>query len=201
MNNLAEQNEFLSWSSSFSHWKMKPTQRYYTTKVALNLFLQHDGQVIVETGCQRAHEDWGAGCSTQIFGEFCAKYGKKLYTVDNNAGNLNMAKEITKDYAGSIEYHLGDSVAFLRDFSQPIDLLYLDSLDCPIDERESALEAQKHALNELLAASNNLQPTSVVMVDDNDWKHGGKSYLVKRYLQENDWIVLLDEKQSVWIRR
>ena len=107
--------------------------RYSTMRAALNLYLQRNGKVIVETGCQRVPNDWGAGNSTTVFGDFLTKYQGHLYTVDNNALNLRVAKESTQQF-DNITYTLDNSVTYLTNFDKPIDLLYLDSFDYPYGE-------------------------------------------------------------------
>ena len=143
--------DFLYWDSWFSAYKLKPGGRYYTFKAALNLFLQNNGNLIVETGCVREPEDWGAGYSTYIFGQVAQRYNKQVITIDNVPEHLDMCKNITKDFKDHIQYVFSDSIQFLSTFTRPIDLLYLDSMDCPLDETANALPAQKHALKELLA--------------------------------------------------
>jgi hypothetical protein len=208
----------------------KLNQRYWTFKVALNLFHQLPGQIIVETGCVREKDDWAGGNSTTIFGDYAAHYSKRLVTVDIDETNLNLAKEVTKEYAPYIEYHLSDSVEFLKTFDKPIDLLYLDSVDFPegkLLERYGGKEdihkairiveklprdeyyeqlgelvgpCQEHALNEYLAAKPNLTERSIVLVDDYDLPFDGKAYLVNQQLEKEGWTCLIGHTQILWIR-
>ena len=193
---------FINFDSWFNEFKTKPGGRYYTFKAALNLMLQQeDSRLILETGSVRQENDWTAGYSTYIFGRFCKQYDKQLFTIDSSSENLEMAKRVTSDFKDNITYVLSDSVAYLEKFSRPIDLLYLDSLDCPTEDGSDASAAQKHTLKELLSVYKQLTPYAGVMIDDNDWDNGGKSLLAKRYLFENNWRCVLDERQSLWIRR
>src|SRR3990167_7853648 len=116
----------------FKHQFSKLDSRYPTMKVAINLFIQNGGSLILETGCQRQLEDWGAGCSTTVFGTVAQKYQKFLITVDNNEKHLGIAQEITLDLASFIKYELSNSVTYLNRFVDKIDLLYLDSWDYPL---------------------------------------------------------------------
>ena len=174
--------------------------KYFTFKAALNLFLQNNGQIIVETGTQRLKDDPGGG-STTLFGAFCKRYGKKLFTVDINPLNLKVSIDCTREFKDYITYVLKDSVKFLSEFDQKIDLLYLDSLDCPWPPAD-AREAQLHNLNELKAALKNLYVGSVVLIDDNAFSNGGKSRLSKRFLLslKREWQCLLDSGQTLWIK-
>lgn len=175
-------------------------RRTVTFKIALNLFLQYHGKIIVETGCQRMKDD-PAGSSTSIFGYFCKQFNKKLYTVDNNLTYLGIAKKLTEEYKDYIEYVYSDSVKFLREFNKPVDLLFLDSLDCPLPP-ESALTSQLHQLKEIEAAYPHLHKNSVVLLDDNNFSNGGKTRLSKKFLYESRAFTLIyDDDQSLWVKR
>jgi hypothetical protein len=174
--------------------------KYFTLKLALNLFLQNNGKIIVETGTQRVIDDPG-GCSTLLFGAFCERYKKEFITVDNDLVHMETSKQATEKYSKYITYTLMDSVKFLTEFDRPIDLLYLDSLDCPFPP-EDATPAQRHNLNELTAAYNKLCENSLVLIDDNNFENGGKSRLSKRFLLGTKaWLCLLDDGQSLWMKR
>ena len=173
--------------------------KYFTFKAALNLFLQNNGQIIVETGTQRLKDDPG-GCSTTLFGAFCKRYGKKLFAVDNNPLHLKISIDCTREFKDYITYVLKDSVKFLSEFDQKIDLLYLDSLDCPLPPAD-ATEAQTHNLNEVKAAYDKLHKESILLIDDNNFANGGKSRLSKRFLlRTGEWRCLLDSGQTLWIK-
>lgn len=107
--------------------------RYTTFQIALNLFLQRQGTNIVETGCQRGKDDIGSGCSTEIFSKFISSYGGHLYSVDNNYEHLSFAKDLIGDNE-QVSFILDDSVNYLSNYSNKIDLLYLDSYDYPVVE-------------------------------------------------------------------
>ena len=118
----------LAWFDA--KYKDKPTKRWATMRAAMNLTLP--APTIVETGCQREPEDWGAGMSTSVFGEFAKRAGGKLYTVDNNADHLARCKVHTAKWASHTVYQLDDSVRYLQNSAPKlIDLLYLDSFDYP----------------------------------------------------------------------
>ena len=177
----------------------KLKERFWSFKIALNLFLQSGGKSIVETGTIRQRDDWGAGMSTLIFGDFCQRFGCHLWTVDNNSKALEVSKEVTSEYKDFITYVEDDSVAFLREFDQKIDLLYLDSMDCPLKPEDDALPAQIHQLNEFKAAEDKLTLFSIVLLDDNQFKNGGKTKELKKYLRKLGWTCVMDFHQSLWI--
>ena len=195
-------NDFLNIQNDWFHKKYfkKLKKRYFTFKIALNFFLQYDWGAIVETGCIRQKDDWGAGNSTYILGDFCKRHGKHLYTVDNNQEHLDLARRETSEFGPYIIYELDDSVEYLKNFDSKIGFLYLDSLDCDPKPSSQNIQAQQHALKEIKAAYDKLTPHAIVLIDDNLFVNQGKAKLVKKYLQRRDWTLLLDYKQSLWIR-
>ena len=185
----------------FEKYFTKLQKRFWTFKIALNLFLQRDSKIVVETGTQRGKDDWDGGCSTTIFGDFCKKYDKHLYTIDNNVANLEISRRDTNEFATNITYELNDSIRALKNFDSKIDLLYLDSLDCKKDLHDQNIEAQTHALNELKAAYDKLSSKSIIIIDDNLFTNGGKTRMCKERLRKKGWICLMDYKQTLWIRK
>jgi len=184
--------------SRYRHLEFVRSQKYPTFKAALNLFLQGNGRTIVETGTMRLHEDPG-GSSTLLFGAFCSRYGKKLYTVDINPMNVKVSMDETKEFKDNITYVVSDSVEFLKKFREPIHLLYLDSKDCPLEG--DATEAQEHQRREYEAAEDNLHKGSILLCDDSNYPNGGKTRLLKRHLQSQpEWVCILDWGQMLWWR-
>lgn len=204
--------------------------RFSTFQIALNLYLQREGLVIVETGCQRELDDWGAGCSTQLFYEFTQQYGGQLYSIDINKENIQLAKTI----APTAQFLYGDSIKQLEILGSCIcaDLLYLDSLDYPygpilekyggkenlnesleilktvpddeiLEEFESlVLPCQEHCRSELITAFefDLLQDHTVVLIDDANLAGGGKARLAKEWLVQKGWHCVLDAYQTLWIK-
>lgn len=76
--------------------------RHPTFRAALNIFVQNSGSTIVETGCCRMPDDWGAGLSSVLLSDVCHKMDKNLFTVDLSSQNMDMCKLLTKDFAESI---------------------------------------------------------------------------------------------------
>jgi hypothetical protein len=182
----------------FQRLEFVRSDKYFTFKAALNLFLQRNGQVIVETGTMRVKDDPG-GCSTLLFGAFCKRYDKLLITVDVNTVNLKLAMDETANYADYIRYIHNDSVEFLEiQYPTPkIDLLYLDSMDCPMEG--DATKAQEHQLHEFLVAQRLLRKGLILLADDNNFPNGGKTRLLKQHLLTRaDWQCILDSGQTLW---
>jgi len=124
-----------------------------------------------------------------------------------------------------------DSVRFLEKYKGSCDLLYLDSWDYPYVElanmycagksfefgvgvlksmgRAKLLElhedmitpCQEHAVKEFVGIEGNFGPQSLVLIDDNQFAGGGKSYLLKQYLLKQGWLCLFDFQSTLWIKK
>lgn len=180
-------------------YKVHMDSRYLTFKIAFDLLLQLPTHHIVETGCVRQKDDWGAGYSTMLFGEFCQLYGGKTTSIDITPRHLAIAKEITTQYNHLIEYVESDSVKFLEEYTLPIDLLYLDSMDVPIHEGADRVPCQEHNLREFKAAESNLHAKSIVLLDDY-FDGNGKPRLCERYMLDNGWRRIFCHQQLLFVR-
>lgn len=188
-------------SEWIEQYKTQSDSRFPTFKKAFELLNERNGEVIVETGCIRQKDDWGAGMSTFLFGEYAKLFGAKVWTDDISQVNIDCCKEVTKDFTNEITYVVDDSLRFLRNFNQMIDLLYLDSMDCPlIDDPNdlSVLQSQNHQLSEIQLALPKLKETSLVLLDDCQFMNGGKGKLTRMFLKAEGWTELLNGQQSLW---
>lgn len=178
--------------------------RYFTTKIALNLFHFRKGMNIVETGTIRMADDMnGGGYSTLLYGDYAQHYDKKFWTVDILPEAIELSKKETEGFNANTNFVIGDSVEFLKNFPEKIDLLYLDSMDCPeYDEPDSPrlIASQEHQLNEIKAAWDKLHEKSVILLDDNNFSNGGKCKLSIQFLIENGWTPLMADKQVLFIK-
>jgi len=150
---------------------------------------------VVETGCIRAEDDFaGAGFSTYVIGFYLSRHGGRLISVDNDPMNCAFARVWTRCFGAAVEIRLADSIAFLRDSREPIDLLYLDSLDA--DHARCA----EHSLAEIQAAYPRLRGRSLVVCDDTPYSVGqfrGKGALAVPWLLERGWRILYTGHQTV----
>lgn len=153
---------------------------------------------MIETGTIRSEEDWpGAGFFTYLAGAFLSRIGGQLHSVDIDAKKCAFAREWTQVFGAHVTVHQQDSIQFLESFTQPIDVLYLDSLDTT--EPGHA----EHCIREFDAAAPRLHPRSLVVIDDTPWHAGafvGKgARLVPRLLSEG-WRILYAGYQVVLTR-
>ena len=87
-----------------------------------------------------------------------------------------------------------DSVAFLREFPNKIDVLYLDSLDTTEPGHAD------HCVKEFEAAQPQLHHRSIVVIDDTPWNAGafvGKGARLVPQLLEQGWRILYAGYQVV----
>ncbi len=174
-------------------------QRFHTQRIALNLLNQFaTTPFILETGCIRLPDDWGAGMSTMVFGEYVKNHGGRITTVDNSEINMNVCRELTKEYADFITYVVSDSLAFLPTITDKIDFLYLDSYDCPPEGDATA--AQEHNLKEFKFCERNLNDRAVIVIDDVGFANGGKGAKTHEYLIEHGYLLVYKHQQSVWLK-
>jgi len=151
--------------------------------------------VIVETGTIRAEEDWsGAGFFTYLAGAYVSHRGGKLHSVDLSPATCDFARTWTAVFGNAVSVHTQNSLTFLESFREPIDLLYLDSLDTTEPGHS------EHAERELCAAMPRLHDRSLIVVDDTPWHAGafvGKGARVVPHLLQQGWKVLYAGYQVV----
>lgn len=153
----------------YSHCANKDHKsRAYTFRYVWDEMLKIEKPVIVELGttrsflsgaakegCMVADEkywnpdkpedfDWSAGCFTFVFAQLP---NVELHTVDINSNHLWIAKIMTSNF-GSVNYHLSDSVEYLRNSNIKYDCIYMDSGDvgentAKLHEREAKVIVEK----------------------------------------------------------
>lgn len=160
------------------------------------LYARSECPHIVETGTVRLEDDYGAGYSTVIFAECVSIFGGKLTTIDNSETHMKISRSLTAEWKEFIDYIVMDSVEALRGLTQSIDLLYLDSMDCPIEG--DATLSQQHNLREFLAAKHALTNSTLVLIDDVGFSNGGKAKLTQEKLWNGNWNRLYHGQQSLW---
>jgi hypothetical protein len=133
--------------------------------------------VFVETGCLRALNWEGDGCSSILFNQFANRTKSKFISIDHDPNHCAFARR----HCPGARVLCGDSVATLYQLHRKLkqmDLLYLDSYD--VDWKKPHLSALHH-LKELCAASPMLRRSSIVFIDDNT-EVSGKGLYIRDYL-------------------
>ena len=157
-----------------------------------------EAPTIVETGTIRGEEDWsGAGFFTYLAAAYLHRAGGRLFSVDLNETNCRFARQWCQPFGPIVQTHCRDSVAFLGQFTQPIDVLYLDSLDTY--EPGHA----EHALAEIKAALPRLHNKSLVIFDDTPSGDGafvGKGAQAVPWMLKRGWRILYGGYQALLSR-
>jgi predicted O-methyltransferase YrrM len=186
-----------SWFND--HFRGMLAERSTTQQTALGILNQFThAPTILETGTIRRLNDWGAGLSTLLFGWYVKEFGGRVITVDCDAANIQTCKEATHQFANYITYVTSDSCKYLADFEGKIDLLYLDSMDTPIEG--DASKSQQHNLNEFILAERSLADRAVIVIDDVGLPNGGKAAKTHEYLIAKGYLWISNQQQSVWLK-
>jgi hypothetical protein len=165
--------------------------------------MAHAAEYIVETGCLRKQDNWqGDGQSTLLWSEFRRYRGVgTFHSVDIDEDAVCAAKLITAEDPNT-EIVRMDSVKYLRDRKVPIDILYLDSLDC---DQSNPHPAALHCLMELTAAMPMLRRNSIVFVDDSPMGPGlkvqGKGLYVAEFMEKLGIHPFAFAYQVAWLLR
>ncbi len=178
-------------------------KRRNTFRKTLELLDKIQAKTIVETGTSREglHGAKSNGAATIVFGKWAKENNAILHSVDISEQSVsNAQKAVDKQELNKwVQLHLSDSIAFLEQFTSPVDLLYLDSYDYSSDP-EVQIKSQTHHLLEFKAIENKLHDSTLVLIDDCDLPNGGKGKMVVAYMLENGWVKLMDAYQILLVR-
>ncbi|MBI2743857.1 MAG: class I SAM-dependent methyltransferase [Chlamydiales bacterium] len=171
-------------------------KRHDTLAFAMQLMQRRGATTIIETGTSRlgASNPLGDGCFTIIVGDYVREMGGVLYSVDIDPQAIATCAAALGHSRNYVQLFTQDSVAFLENFKDPIDFLYLDSYDYVLDNPNPS---QEHHLNEIIAAYPKLTRKSVVMIDDCGLPGGGKGKLAIEFLVSRGWKILMNGYQVI----
>ena len=174
--------------------------RFKSFEETFKLCFKRKHKTIVETGTARGKTkfffikryNWKDGMSTPMFAEYAQFVNGKLHTCDISSKNIDTAKKFTKKFSNFIKFYPQDSLVFLREFSQSIDLLYLDSLD-----GHNPIAASKHQLEEVKIAINKLHSKSLILLDDK----GSKTNLSINFLLKQNFKIIYETSYQVLLSK
>ena len=174
--------------------------RFKSFEKTLKISFNRGFKTIVETGTARGKTkfffikkyNWKDGMSTPMFAEFAEFVNGRLHTCDISIDNINNAKIFTKNYSNFIIFHNMDSLIFLSQFKEKIDLLYLDSLD-----GHDPIAASNHQLKEVEIAVTKLHDKSLILLDDK----GSKTNLSIKFLLNNHYKILFETDFQVLLSK
>ena len=174
--------------------------RFKSFEETFRLSIERKLKTIVETGTARGKTkfffikkyNWKDGMSTPMFAEYAKFIKGKLHTCDISSENINNAKKFTKNLSFFIKFYIQDSLVFLKNFNDKIDLLYLDSLD-----GHNPIAASAHQLEEIKIAIKKLHDKSLILLDDK----GSKTNLSINFLLKNNFKIIFETDYQVLLSK
>ena len=131
-------------------------------KVLIENFKTEGPINIIETG---ASQDWNDGMMGLLFAKISQETGGKMWMVDIDENVIKKSKSVFQEEGIScVEFVVGDSVNFLKNFHDNVHIIHLDSWDLDLkDPFPSAL----HGWREFEAIMDKISEQTIVIVDDN----------------------------------
>ena len=179
-------------------------KRRDTLREVLRLMEERDATILLETGVARMglEKSKGDGASTIVFGLWAKQHDAHLYSVDIDPEATERAGQAVSkmELSENVTLVTSDSVAYLDDFTDTVDFLYLDSYDYHKTDTAIQTASQEHHLKEIKAIEGCLHDDTVILIDDGGQPNGGKGKLVIERLTANGWKVHMAEYQVILVR-
>ena len=179
-------------------------KRRDTLREVLRLLDERGATTLLETGVARMglEKSKGDGASTIVFGLWAKQNDAHLYSVDIDPEATERAGIAVHDMdlADHVTLVTSDSVAYLDEFTDAVDFLYLDSYDYHKTDTAIQTASQDHHLKEIKAIEGCLHEDTVILIDDCDMPNGGKGKLVIERLTAKGWKVHMSEYQVILVR-
>lgn len=189
----------------FMPFKYNFRRRRITFAKVLKLLKERNAKTIVETGTSRKGLDGAKsdGAATIVFGKWAQQNGAKLHSVDISEDSVKGSQhEVHKQgLSDVVTVHLNDSIEFLKNFNEPIDLLYLDSYDYSKTDQDIQRKSQEHHLKEFKIVEDRLHKNTIVLIDDCRLPGGGKGKTVVDYMLKNNWKILINAYQILLVKK
>ena len=174
----------------------KKNIRFLSFKETLKICQNRNFKNIVETGTSRGKikffffqkYNWKDGMSTIMFAEYAKFINGKLHTCDISKKNIENAKKFTSNFKNYVNYYTDDSVNFLNNFNETIDLLYLDSFDGHDKDK-----ASEHQLKEAQASVDKLCSNALILLDDK----GAKTNLSIDFYKKNGFKIIFETENQI----
>ena len=140
-------------------------ERLKQTDICFNILKEHfkfDYINFLETGCTSdSYDNFGL-----LFAMMVDEIGGTYHTVDINENYIKKSKDFFDKIIpnNSFVYETSDSIEYLNNFNNPLNLVHLDSYDLDIKE---PIPSSLHHLYEFLSIKDKMPQGSIVIVDDN----------------------------------
>ncbi|MFY0629389.1 MAG: class I SAM-dependent methyltransferase [Flavobacteriaceae bacterium] len=188
----------------FMPFKYNFNKRRATFRKTLELLNERNVKVLVETGTSRKglKATRGDGAATIVFGKWASQNKAKLFSVDISEESVSESRNEVKNQGldDVVTVYLSDSIAFLNDFKEPVDFLYLDSYDYS-SVKEVQVKSQEHHLKEFKAIESRLHDKTIVLIDDCRLEGGGKGKMAIEYMLQKDWKILVEAYQVLLVKK
>jgi hypothetical protein len=179
-------------------------KRRDTLREVLRLLDERGATTLLETGVARMglEKSKGDGASTIVFGLWAKQNNAHLFSVDIDPEATERAGQAVAkmDLSDSVTLVTSDSVAYLDEFTDMVDFLYLDSYDYHKTDTAIQTASQAHHLKEIEAIEGCLHEDTVILIDDCDMPNGGKGKLVIERLTAKGWKVHMSEYQVILVK-
>lgn len=187
----------------FMPFKYDFRKRRNTFLKVMELMKKTKAKTIIETGTSREglRGAKSNGAATIVFGKWAKENNAFVHSVDISEESVNNAQEeVDRQHLQEfVQIYHSDSLVFLKDFDQMVDVLYLDSYDYSNDP-EAQKKSQQHHLEEFQRIEDQLHDNSIVLIDDCDLPNGGKGKLVIEYMLGRGWKILMESYQVLLVR-
>jgi len=151
---------------------------------------------IIETGTSRAEGNWaGDGQSTLLWDKFVSLHGGNVYSIDIEPSHMSVVRPQVSPRTQLI---CSDSAIALANMKglQDTHLVYLDSYDL---DAHNPHPSMLHHIFELAAIYRQLQPGTLVVVDDCLSSAVGKHVYVKQFFDMLHNPPLFTGYQTGWV--
>ena len=184
----------------FEKYEDKLGVRYKTFHKLFSIAIDRELKNFVETGTSRGKDkfyylrpkvNWKDGMSTILFAEYVKLNKGQLWTCDIDAKNIHNASLFLKDFNLHANLIVSDSLKFLEDFNETIDVLYLDSHDGNLPG------ANEHQLREAQLSIDKMNSNGLIMLDDK----GQKTELSIPFLISKGWKIIFETDHQVIFRK
>tara|TARA_B100000965_G_C19599600_1_gene761852 strand:- start:2792 stop:3364 length:573 start_codon:yes stop_codon:yes gene_type:complete len=184
----------MNWLNKY---KEKLGIRYTTFHSLFEIAHKEKLSKILETGTARGKKkfifskpNWKDGMSTLLFAEYTKLNGGQFWSCDIDSKNISNAKKFISSINDKVNFVISDSLLFLKEFDNLVDIIYLDSLDGSIDG------CAEHQLEEAKLSLKIINNNGLILLDDK----GQKTTLSTEFLLNNNCKIVKENDAQLLFR-